>query len=119
SAGAGAWRSGCALRPRPRALPLAPFPALPPARHPSRVAPGAAASALAAGFLRPLSSDHEDDTSDALMVFLTSPGTALTSFLAPFAAAGLCKVPERLPASGSGAFRTLRGRLSISRRAAA
>src|SRR5690606_4913116 len=96
--------------------PFPPLPAFPPARQPSRLGLAGGASALAAGFLRPLSSVQEDETSAALMVFLTS---ALPSFLPPLAPAGLCRVPDRLPASGSGAFRTLRGRLSISRRAAA
>src|SRR3546814_18793390 len=69
-------------------------------------------------FLRPLSSVQEVETSDALITFL-SPVATLPSFLAPLAPAGLCRVPEMPPASGSGAFRTLRGRLSLSRSAAA
>src|SRR5690606_11528039 len=101
------------------ALPPLPLPALPPARQPSRLGLAGGASALAAGFLRPLSSVQDDETSDALMTFLTSPGAPLASFLAPLAPAGLCKVPEMPAASGSGAFSTLRGRLSMSRRAAA
>src|SRR3546814_6772283 len=110
----GSLRSGWALRPRPRALPpLAPLPALPPARHPSRLGLAGVASALAAGFLRPLSSVQEDETSDALITFL-SPVATLPSFLAPLAPAGLCRVPEMPPASGSGALDRKSTRLNSS-----
>src|SRR5690606_27531856 len=70
------------------------------------------------GFLREPSSVQDEETSAALMVFFASPGAGLPSFLAPLAA-GLCKVPDKPAASGSGAFSTLRGRFSISRKAAA
>src|SRR3546814_2667239 len=70
-----------------------------------------------AGFVRPLSSVQEDDTSAVLITFLVSAPEDLSSFLpAPLADAGLCSVPDN---AGSGAFNTLRGRLSMARNAAA
>src|SRR3546814_4560124 len=48
-----------------------------------------------AGFLRPLSSVQEDDTSAVLITFLVSAPEDLSSFLpAPLADAGLCSVPD-------------------------
>ncbi|EWM40340.1 hypothetical protein D555_2972 [Bordetella holmesii 35009] len=89
-------------------------------------------AALSVGFLREASSLQVEETSAVLMVFLPpapaagllAPPSFLGAAAASFLPAGLCNVPDNAgvlgaAGSGSGARSTLRGRLSISRKAAA